>query len=173
MGCMSKFFPLFFISTIALGANSSYDELRDKNKSEFGKFVLGLFERAPATPSAAQPRIVPELSKGTSAHKFRTEIRRQSAKNSTNFAGHWSLVVVGCGTGCARYFLVNGEDNSVIDPNLITTNGHPIFRQDQALLVVTDASYKSFEEAKHGAWGPPKAWTWTGARFEPVRLELP
>ena len=157
---------LFVDFNIALGAESKYDPylLANEHKSQYTSY------RAKSIP-VKEISASPILRKGLPGYKFRSEIRRQTKQNQVNFAGEWTLVVVGCGTGCGQYFLVHSETGKVVDPNLISTNGNPLFLKDKNILVTSgSAEAHTLEDAKKGVWGGPKAWQWNGTRFEEIEL---
>lgn len=48
-------------------------------------------------------------------HLFRTVIRK-GAEDGPNFAGHYTVVVWGCGTSCAQFVIVDASTGTVYDP---------------------------------------------------------
>lgn len=163
----------FFVNlNIALGADSKYDPylLANEYKSQYTSYLKGLFDRAESIPFR-KVSAAPILKKGLPGYKFRSEIKRQTKGNQVNFAGEWTLVVVGCGTGCSQYFLVQSETGKVVDPNLISTNGIPLFVKDKNLLITRGSvEAQTLDDAKKGVWGGPKAWQWNGTSFEEIAL---
>lgn len=164
---------LFFVNfNIALGADSKYDPyfLASKHKSEYTSYLKGLFDQAESL-QVKKVSVPPRLKKGLPGYKFRSEIKMQRSLNQVNFAGEWTLVVVGCGTGCSQYFLVQSETGKVVDPNLISTNGMPLFVKDKNILVTSGSvEAQTLNDAKKGVWGGPKAWQWNGKSFEEISL---
>lgn len=156
----------------AQATDSKYDPylLANEQKSEYTNYLKSLFDQAESVPvDKALSR--PNLKKGLPGYNFRSEINRQAKSSGVNFAGEWTLVVVGCGTGCAKYFLVHSKTGKVIDPDLMSTNGIPLFVKDKNILV-TQGSVEAptLDEAKKGAWGGPKAWRWNGKSFKEIAL---
>lgn len=165
-------FMLLLASNIAAAADSKYDPflLANEHKSEYTSYLKSLFDRAENVP-VKKVSSIPNLKKGSPGYKFRSEIKRQTKANQVNFAGEWTLVVVGCGTGCGRYFLVQSETGNVIDPHLTSTNGNPLFVKDKNILVTSGSiEATTLDEAKKGVWGGPKAWQWNGESFEEIAL---
>lgn len=153
-------------------ADSKYDPylLASNRKSEYTSYLKNIFDRAKhlSIKTASAP---PNLIKGSPGYKFRSEIKRQTKENKINFAGEWTLVVVGCGTACSQYFLVHSETGKVIDPHLITTNGNPLFVKNKNILVTSGSDGElTLTDAKKGVWGGPKAWRWNGKSFEEISL---
>jgi hypothetical protein len=83
------------------------------------------------------------------ARMFRTRLREDS-RTGPNFAGHYTVVVWGCGTGCAQSAVVDARTGRVYFPPL---EYHDIpdtedererartFRLDSRLLVLTEGYY--------------------------------
>ena len=82
------------------------------------------------------------------ARQFRTRLREDS-RLGPNFAGHYTVVFWGCGTGCAQIAIVNAITGKVIwlpqdwvdipDEQNIKTNRN--YRLDSRLLIVTKSHY--------------------------------
>jgi len=159
-------------STAAFAEGYRPDELLKNNDNDFARFLVNEFKKYPAdvTHTFVKPQLV--LKKGTAPYKFRTEIRRQFEKSEINFAGHWILIPVGCGTGCARFFLVDGVSGQVTDPKLTAENGRPFFEAESRLLYVGPAVFKSYEEAMNAATGKPKAWLEEPGKLAPHELKF-
>ena len=73
----------------------------------FDDYSVG--ERAPATLTPADVR------SGAEAHRYRTVLRR-SDREPPNFAGHFTIVTIGCGTSCARLAVVDRSSGRVYFP---------------------------------------------------------
>lgn len=162
---------LFCVGPFAV-AHEGYDPsaLAKEQPSQYTEYLHGLFENQTEIKTSSVTAS-PKLRKGTFAYTFRSEIKKQSRLKNANFAGEWILVVVGQGTGAFRYFLTNAKTGEVIDPDLMTTNGKPLFRSDRSLLVISGSvGEKTLDDAKKGVWGGPKAFAWKNNRFESVPL---
>jgi hypothetical protein len=48
-------------------------------------------------------------------HRFQTVIRK-GADEGPNFAGHYTVVIWGCGTSCAQFVIVDASSGTVYDP---------------------------------------------------------
>ena len=48
-------------------------------------------------------------------NRFRTVIRK-GAEHGPNFAGHYTVVIWGCGTSCAQFVIVDASSGRVYDP---------------------------------------------------------
>jgi len=57
-----------------------------------------------------------DLKSNPTARTYRTVLRREIAQGP-NFAGHYRVVVWGCGTSCARFAVVNLNTGRVITPD--------------------------------------------------------
>jgi hypothetical protein len=83
------------------------------------------------------------------ARMFRTRLREE-APRGPNFAGHYTVVVWGCGTGCAQTAVVDARTGRVYFPPLEyhdipdtedERNRARTFRLDSKLLVLTQNYY--------------------------------
>lgn len=85
-------------------------------------------QRRPSRPAARAPRFedypVREVYKGPvapvrldsrRARMFRTRLREDS-RTGPNFAGHYTVVIWGCGTGCAQMGVVDSKTGRVYFP---------------------------------------------------------
>jgi hypothetical protein len=82
------------------------------------------------------------------ARKFRTRLREDS-RLGPNFAGHYTVVFWGCGTGCAQLAVVNAHTGKVIwlpqewidIPDAPDAKPNRNFQIDSKLLIVTKSNY--------------------------------
>jgi hypothetical protein len=95
-------------------------------------------------------RVAPVILEGKRARMFRSKLR-EDARAGTNFAGHYTVVYWGCGTGCAQLAVVDARTGRVYWPPLAYADipaspedaavPHPNFRPDSKLLVLTRSHY--------------------------------
>jgi hypothetical protein len=95
-------------------------------------------------------RVAPVILDTKRARMFRSKLREDS-RQGTNFAGHYTVVFWGCGTGCAQVAVVDARTGRVYWPPLEYTDipsapedaatPHPNFRPGSKLLVLTRARY--------------------------------
>jgi hypothetical protein len=95
-------------------------------------------------------RVAPVILDGRRARMFRSRLREDS-RGGVNFAGHYTAVFWGCGTGCAQMAVVDAKTGRVYWPPLDYIDipaapedaaiPHPNFRPDSKLLVLTRARY--------------------------------
>ncbi|HEX8128299.1 MAG TPA: hypothetical protein VF527_04295 [Pyrinomonadaceae bacterium] len=95
-------------------------------------------------------RIAPVVLDSKRARRFRSRLREDS-RAGVNFAGHYTVVFWGCGTGCAQVAVVDAKTGRVYWPPLEYTDipgspedaatPHPNFRPDSKLLVLTRSYY--------------------------------
>lgn len=115
------------------------------NPPRFEQYPAGrLFRAQPARPDVRSPR---------RSRLFRTMIRAGVAGQGVNFAGHYSIVSWGCGTGCRGLAVVDVATGKVHHPaNLLSIDNDNVdyedflnaagawellaFRPDSRLLVV-------------------------------------
>ena len=71
-----------------------------------------VFKGIPAAPKLDTP----------AARTFRTEIRRQAAAGP-NFAGHFTLAMWGCGSGCSSFAVIDAVTGKVAFPRFSSEDG--------------------------------------------------
>jgi hypothetical protein len=83
------------------------------------------------------------------ARMFRTRLREDS-RSGPNFAGHYTVVIWGCGTGCAQMDVVDAKTGNVYFPPVEwmdipdmedAESRGKFFRLDSKLLVITKSNY--------------------------------
>jgi hypothetical protein len=133
------------------------------------------FESFPAR--VYRGRVAPvNLRSARGAGTFRTRLR-EGAKAGVNFAGHFSLVGWGCGTGCMSVAVVDAKSGAVHFPKelyafgvwLFSDDGEVLtFRPDSRLLVLSGFpnSETESEDPKAGLY----YYEWTGARLRLVKF---
>lgn len=87
------------IAVLTSAAAYSHDDPSKDLDAEFAHYGTGpLYSGRPARPKLGNDRLV---------HEFRTIIREE-AKAGVNFAGHYRLIEIGCGSdGCLLIFLID------------------------------------------------------------------
>jgi hypothetical protein len=65
---------------------------------------------------------------------YRTRIR-EAVRSGTNFAGHYTLVTIGCGTNCARHTIVDTKTGQIIMSGLPSIMGIA-YKKNSRLLIV-------------------------------------
>ncbi len=135
------------------------------------------FADYPATPVWRGQPAVPDVRSEPRSRLFRTMLRRGAAEGP-NFAGHYTIVSWGCGSGCAGYAIVDARSGRVFHPenfqsNVVYNTDDAIFadgaeavrfRLDSRLLIVIGAIN---EESKlRGV----SYFVWNGRRLDRVRF---
>jgi hypothetical protein len=75
------------------------------------------FRNYPADVWAGKPAPVNPRSHRL-ARMFRTSIREQQHEEGINFAGHYTLAVMGCGTGCSIAAIIDARDGRAYFPRV-------------------------------------------------------
>ncbi len=75
------------------------------------------FEKYPADVYAGKPAPL-NLRSHRLARMFRTSIREQLREEGINFAGHYTVAVMGCGTGCSITAIVDARDGRAFFPRV-------------------------------------------------------
>lgn len=75
------------------------------------------FEKYPADVWAGKPAPL-NLRSHRLARMFRTSIREQQHEEGINFAGHYTVAVMGCGTGCSITAIVDARNGRAYFPGV-------------------------------------------------------
>ena len=73
------------------------------------------FKKYPADVYAGKPARL-NLRSHRLARMYRTSIREQLHENGINFAGHYTVAVMGCGTGCSITAIVDARNGNAYFP---------------------------------------------------------
>jgi hypothetical protein len=90
--------------------------------------------------------------------EYRTKIR-EGAKAGPNFAGHYTVIIIGCGTECASFVIVDAAAGRVFSRAHKEYTCGPTFKVNSRLLttdVCTGAMQKNCTRA---------FWEWTGTEL--------
>jgi len=88
------------------------------------------FGQYPAGPRWQGKPARPDVRSHPRSRMFRTMIR-QGAKSGVNFAGHYSIVTWGCGTGCRGLAVVDLATGRVHHPaNLLAIDNNNVYYED-------------------------------------------
>lgn len=145
---------LIFLPQATMAAPVTYDQYREKR----------IFNGKPAAPN---------LSSHEDAGTYRTVLKEQS-KKGPNFAGHYTIVVIGCGSSCAKISVVDAMNGHVFFPQNVqqvywSSWWHepfgPKFQQNSRLLIVY--GQVNSEDNPYGI----SYYEWKGSDFELIRFE--
>lgn len=103
----------------------------------------------------------PNFKSNLKAKKFITRIK-EACKNGINFAGHYTLVTIGCGTACQFTILVDRK-NGYIYNGLVTELGSN-FKKSSRLFIKNSETKKN--EFKDCDYCKPSYFVWNKNRFE-------
>jgi hypothetical protein len=145
---------IVFLPQVAIPASLHYDQFREDK----------IFKGKPVEPNLATHK---------DAGTYRTVLKRQS-KEGPNFAGHYTIVRIGCGTSCAKIAVVDAETGRVYFPE----NLHyvfwagwwhepygPEFRLTSRLFIAY--GQVNSENAPYGI----SYFEWTGSEFKLLHFE--
>jgi hypothetical protein len=110
-------------------------DLKDPNAPTFSSYPIALED----------PIIHPKVDTKTTTigRRYRT-VLRNGIESGANFAGHYAVVVWGCGSSCSSFAIVNLKTGKVIVPNDISS----------VIGMYLDNSTEQFlPEGLHGYWG--------------------
>lgn len=133
-----------------------------------GLVASEFFDQMPATVPKAMTRARPIVAAGE-AHLFRTAIR-EGARHGPNFAGHYTLIPIGCGAGTVCVAIADAQTGRVYFPPelrnatalMTDTGGQDVeilnYRKNSRLLVVIGSPNEDSERAgvSYYSWGSGK-----------------
>ena len=111
---------------------------------------------------------VPQIYRGKPAvpvlrtltdREYRTRIR-EGARAGPNFAGHYTVVAIGCGTECASFIIVDVANGRVFSGAQKEYTCAPNFKVDSRLLT-TDVCSGAIQKGCNRAF-----WEWTGTELK-------
>src|SRR5436189_3283148 len=100
-----KFIKKIFLAGILLSSASAYGEKASPTFSQYQIKKSDVFK--------GKPRPI-DLSSHKNAKTYRTKLR-EATKAGPNFAGHYTVVSIGCGTECQDNWVVNAKTGKIID----------------------------------------------------------
>jgi len=119
------------------------------------------FKQYPADVYAGKPAPL-NVRSHRMARTYRTSIREQLHEQGINFAGRYTIAVMGCGTGCSITAIVDARNGNAyfprvlagwyVEPGVDLAEGEDVrtFRTDSRLLKIIGAPRLSADER----WGP-------------------
>ena len=135
--------------------------------------TLPSFDEFPATKIFKGKPANVNLKTHNEARKYRTALR-EGIQEGPNFAGHFTVVGIGCGSGCEIIAIVDASNGKVFFPKglkQVFTAGWwhepagPEFKLNSRLLVVHGTA--NSEDAPYGI----SYFAWTGTDFKLLRFE--
>lgn len=137
---------LFFIA-LSVDVNAKTSPLK---KEAFSPSNLPRFEFYPVTEIYTGKIADVKLNSYPEAQRFRTHLR-QGSKAGPNFAGHYTILSIGCGSNCQNQWIVDAKSGKVLARFL--TSYDAAYRVDSNLLILNPPSleakklYKTYPQA--------------------------
>lgn len=128
------------------------------------------FREYPAVVSREKPAS-PKLE--TPLARAHVTIIRAAVRRGPNFAGHYTVVVWGCGTACGVYVIVDNRTGQIYEPPEISKGvdlgfAGPAFRADSSLMIVASCA----DPSEYGVKGcQRKFYRWDGLRLVLLKAE--
>ena len=119
-------------------------------------FVPPAFDQFPVAPTTLSKVMAPDVSSGE-ARTYRTMLR-EGAKVGVNFAGHYTVVMWGCGVPCKQLALIDRRTGTVYFFPVEVALGAE-YRVDSALFV-TDALSMIRAQGPLGHLYETQYWVW-------------
>ena len=133
----------------------------------FEEFTVGV----EAVPAPAQP-----ILSSRRARRYRAILRRAAAQTEApDFAGHYKVVIWGCGTCCAEFAILDLKSGEAWFPPFFNACGYPPGSEvpDRALLYRADSRlFVAIGANNEGPWGI-HYYRWNGLRLQPLKAERP
>lgn len=105
------------------------------------------------TPALVQfSRLFPE------AYTYRSLIRAE-VKKGANFAGHYTVVAIGCGTNCATHAIVDTQTGQLVAFGLPTTMGASFTVNSRLLILNPKEGFPSFDQFSVSERDMRKEWS--------------
>jgi hypothetical protein len=132
------------------------------------------FPQFPATVQFTGVAAKPNLSSHPNARRYRT-VLRNTAPAGPDFAGAYTFVRIGCGTGCIEVAILDARNGAVFFPKALPQINcagwwhdpyGPQYRRDSRLLIVSGQAGDA--ESPFGV----SYFEWTGTDFRLLRFEL-
>lgn len=120
---------------------------------------------AVADTTLGRPRPAPvDLASAPYGRAYRTRVREGTARGP-NFAGHFTVVLWGCGTGCQVVAVADARTGRLSRQTLLTANGVE-YRRDSRLLLADPRTPEMPPDC--ASCGTPAYYEWRSGRLEPV-----
>ena len=132
-----KLFKTALFLTCIVGSASSYAE---SSLPDFSTYPVPANEVLKETPASV------DLSSYKGAKTYKTKLQ-EGTRKGPNFAGHYTVVTIGCGTQCQENWVIDAKTGKILDKvsSIIGTK----YQVDSLLLIVNpaDAEFKkAYEE---------------------------
>lgn len=129
--------------------------------------VTARFEDYPVADTTFRGRPAPPRIESVAyGRMYRTRLREGAARGP-DFAGHHTVVLWGCGTGCQIVAVVDARTGRLSAETLHTMNGVS-YRRSSALLIADPIDPANPPPPQCASCGTPAAYVWRGGRFVPV-----
>ena len=118
------------------------------------------FEDYPAAPEPLAAPAETRIPASGLSWKMRQYLEVSGDTGEPDFAGHFRVFAIGCGTGCLQYRLIDRRTGEVL-PGGEVSNGHIRHRRDSRLLIAQ----------RTDGYGLPAYldyWVWNGTRLHKV-----
>jgi len=99
-----------FLIAISLVATVALPHGRASDTPRFENYSADVYAGKPAPLNVRSHRL---------ARMYRTSIREQLQEEGINFAGHYTIAVMGCGTGCSITAIVDARNGNAYFPRAL------------------------------------------------------
>lgn len=109
---------------------------------------------------------VPDLKSAPGAKRFAAVIR-EGAEKGPDFAGHYTVVLWGCGSGCQSFVIVDAKSGAIYAPRFGSESG-VCYRPDSSLLIVDPISEDLLVDGAAPERLKTKYYVWDGNKLNLV-----
>lgn len=144
-----------------------FDPLSASGSAPAARSALPTYTDYPAKEQFSGKPAAPDLKSDPDAKRLAT-VLTEGAKNGPDFAGHYTVVLWGCGTGCQSFVIVDAKSGAIHSPKISTERGL-CYRKDSSLLIM-DPITKDFvgDGEEVPAQYSTKYFSWDGKKLNPV-----
>lgn len=161
---------------LALLLVGSFESIHFPTRAATSRDDLPRFEDMPVAQKFTGKPAPVKLSTPES-RRYRTVIR-EGAREGPNFAGHYTIVTWGCGTGCIQFAIVDATTGVVYSPRFYVAarvrfdeetqqSDEPLqFRIDSKLLIVSGSPNEKNEGIYYYSWNGKRLTLLKSAAFK-------
>lgn len=140
-----------------------------RDKSTKRRYQLNMpFEKYPCEMYDGMP-VPPHFASNPGSEQFRTHYEK-ATEGGVNFAGQYTLVTWGCGSGCQVLSLVDRANGNILNVPFTASMGVE-FRKDSRLLIVNplgESQLELFFDPQFPEYAKPAYYVWENGQFLPL-----
>lgn len=119
------------------GNNSTGTPSSGNNAAQWTANRAPAFQDFPVSEIFNGPNAAPDFSSQPSALEYKTRVTN-GFKESTNFAGHYRIIDIGCGSNCGWIYILDLKNGKILGSNPDTSNGYQSEASSSLLITYPD-----------------------------------